>query len=126
MRTKKHDTDKIILEKIIKYCDQIKMIVNKYNDSYELYQSDITFQYSANMCILQIGELTTRLSEAFKEKHSVIPWRLIKAMRNINAHDYESLNLEYAWNTLIEDIPKLKADLMVILNNYDNNDAIQQ
>ncbi|MBR3622578.1 MAG: DUF86 domain-containing protein [Selenomonadaceae bacterium] len=36
-------------------------------------------------------------------------------MRNINAHDYENLNMEYAWNTLIEDIPQLKGNLTEIL-----------
>ncbi|MBR3622579.1 MAG: hypothetical protein IKN43_04425 [Selenomonadaceae bacterium] len=67
MRDKNQDIDKIIIEKIIKYCDQIKDIMTRFDYSYDLYQSDITFQYSANMCILQIGELTTRLSENFKQ-----------------------------------------------------------
>lgn len=37
-----------------------------------------------------------------------IPWRLIKGMRNLHAHDYENVDMEIVWNTLIEDIPALK------------------
>ncbi|WP_371874440.1 DUF86 domain-containing protein [Senimuribacter intestinalis] len=43
------------------------------------------------MCIIQIGELVSRLSEEFLEKHSEIPWYAIKAMRNLHAHDFNKL-----------------------------------
>ena len=63
------------------------------------------------MCIIQIGELVSRLSEETMEKNRKIPWRAIKAMRNLHAHDYENVDLEIVWNTLTEDIPVLKEQL---------------
>lgn len=32
-------------------------------------------------------------------------------MRNLHAHDYENVDLEIVWNTLLEDIPYLKEQI---------------
>ena len=116
MRNPRKGMNKIILRKMIGYCENIDELMKKYNSSFELYLSDISFQYSCNMCILQIGELTTRLSKDFKVQHSEIPWHLIKALRNIHAHEYESIDFNGMWDTLTEDIPELKASLAKILD----------
>ncbi len=94
MRNKQRDTDEIIIKKIIGYCDDIDASMERFNHSYEQYLSDKVFQYACNMCILQIGELTTRLTEDFKAQHAEIPWKQIKAMRNIHAHEYERVDFE--------------------------------
>ena len=44
-----------------------------------------------------------------------IPWRAIIGMRNLHAHDYENVDLEIVWNTLLEDIPVLKQSLEKLL-----------
>ena len=49
------------------------------------------------MCILQIGELASNLSDEFRVKYDKVPWRAIRAMRNIFAHDYASMNVEETW-----------------------------
>ena len=38
-----------------------------------------------------------------------MPWRSIRAMRNLFAHDYGQMNVEIVWSTAIESIPQLKA-----------------
>ena len=107
--------DKIILSKIVKYCDDIEFIIKKFDNDFVAYQNDIYFQYSCNMCIIQIGELITRLSDDFRKEHKEIPWHEIKAMRNIHAHDYESVNLKLMWKTLNNDVPDLKKKLEEII-----------
>jgi len=104
--------DVAILNKIIGYCNDISALMDKYNSSYEVYENDISFQYSSNMCIIQIGELVGRLSDGFIENHNQIPWHAIKGMRNLHAHDYENVDLEIVWNTLTEDIPHLKKQIL--------------
>lgn len=64
------------------------------------------------MCIIQIGELVNRLSDEFIEKCKQIPWYAIKGMRNLHAHDYENVDMEIVWNTLKEDIPQLKEQIL--------------
>ena len=46
------------------------------------------------MCIIQIGENVSRLSDEFREKHNQVPWRSIKDMRNIVTHKYESAEFD--------------------------------
>ena len=107
--------DIVIIKKIIKYCNDINTLMVRFNKDFKLYKKDISFQYACNMCIIQIGELANRLSEEVKETHKDIPWRAIKGMRNLHAHDYENIDLEIVWNTLVEDIPALKETLEKLL-----------
>ena len=67
------------------------------------------------MCILQIGELAGRLSPEFIVCNNEIPWRSIKAMRNIVAHAYGSISIPDVWDTIENDIPLLKSYCMKIL-----------
>lgn len=106
--------NKIILRKIIDYCDKVKILIERFGASYENFVSDFGYQMACGMCIIQIGELTTRLTEDFKNQNSEIEWTKIKGLRNIYAHDYESVNLKMILEILTEDIPKLKEDLQKI------------
>ena len=108
-------TDNVILEKIVGYCDDIDSLLERYDRDFEKYTSDIAFQYACNMCIIQIGELVTRLSEELQGDHKEIPWRAIKGMRNVHAHDYEKVDFDIVWNTLTKEIPDLRAKVMDIL-----------
>ena len=112
---KRRDTNRIVIQKMVGYCDDIQTLRTRCEDSFERYISDIGFRYACDMCILQIGELTTRLTDEFKVQHSDIPWHEIKGLRNIHAHEYESVNLNYMWDTLTRDIPTLKSQLEKIL-----------
>ncbi len=121
MRHRRRDTNKIVLQKMIDYCDQINDLFNEFGNSYEAYITKAAFQLSCDMCILQIGELTTRLTDEFKETHSEIGWRKIKALRNIHAHEYETVDVEEMWKILTEDIPALKEQLAAILETMNED-----
>ena len=69
------------------------------------------------MCIIQIGELVSRLDDSFTELHAGIPWRKIKGMRNIFAHNYDIVSNDILWGTVTEDIPGLKKDIASILQD---------
>lgn len=100
--------DIIILQKILKYCDGIAGSVNRFGKGVATLESDDDYKDSVAMKILQIGELTTHLSDDFKASHSEIPWRAVKNMRNIAAHEYDKFEVEYLWGTINEDIPALR------------------
>jgi len=67
------------------------------------------------MCIIQIGELTTRLSDDFQDRHNKIPWNEIKATRNVFVHAYGDMNIEETWYIIINDVPELKEYCQKIL-----------
>lgn len=45
-----------------------------------------------------------------------MPWREIKAMRNIAAHNYGEIDVDILWETAIDDIPCLKKYCERIIN----------
>lgn len=107
--------DAAIVKKMIKYCDDVNTLMVRFDKNFVQYKKDISFQYACNMCIIQIGELANRLSDEIKEANKDIPWRAVRGMRNLHAHDYENVDLEIVWNTLLEDIPTLKEKLQKLL-----------
>ena len=60
------------------------------------------------MCLMQIGELAGLLSESYRLEHTQIPWRQIRALRNIIVHNYGSVDKQTAWEIVHQDIPDLK------------------
>ena len=111
------DRNASILEHIISYCDQIQQTVERFGDDYALFESDPIYRNAAALCILQIGELVGKLTDDFREQHPAVPWRQIKAMRNIVAHSYGSVDPETTWEIIASDIPDLKRYCQVILEN---------
>ena len=102
------------------YCEDIHRTVNRFGNSYEIFSQDIEYRNSISMSIMQIGELTTHLSDEFKEQTGdEIPWRLIKGMRNHFAHGYAYMETKDIFETAIEDIPLLEKKFEEVLQNYD-------
>ena len=69
---------------------------------------NIHYQDACALVIIQIGEHVDRLSDEFKENHSEIPWREIKDMRNLHAHNYEFVMYDILWVTIKRDVPELR------------------
>lgn len=99
--------DNIILQKIITYCNRIAENLDRYDHSYEAFEKDFMFQDACCMCVVQIGELVSQLSEDTKKRNKQIPWRIIKDTRNFYVHAYGSIDVASVWGTLNEDIPAL-------------------
>ena len=91
------------------YCLEIQKTIARYGKSFETFDSDPDYQRSVSFCILQIGELSGKLSAEYRlETAKHIQWGPIKAMRNFVAHNYGSMSREIIWETATTDIPALK------------------
>ena len=97
-----------ILRHIQSYCAQIEATVARFGDDACTFQSDFVYRNAVAMCLLQIGELVELLSEEYRNEHPQMPWRQIKALRNIIAHNYGSVDADTAWEIVHEDIPVLR------------------
>ncbi|MDO5825491.1 MAG: DUF86 domain-containing protein [Methanosphaera sp.] len=102
----------IIFKKIIEYCDIVDSLLDEYNRDYIVFQTSNSFQLSTSICIVQIGEYVSRLSDEFKQQYDNIPWRKIKGMRNFAAHQYEHFEFEVLWHTITVELPQLKDNLL--------------
>jgi uncharacterized protein with HEPN domain len=54
-----------------------------------------------------VGEAAGRISPEVQREFPGIPFREIRGMRNIIAHDYGEVDLERVWETIAHDIPTL-------------------
>ena len=97
------------IQHILDYCRAIEKTVQRYGNSFEIFDQDEDFQRSISFSILQIGELSGGLSEEYRKKTSNrVQWGPIKGMRNMVAHSYGSMDRQISWETAIVDIPTLK------------------
>ena len=108
--------DAVILQKIIMYCQRISDNLERYHHDFSSFESDHLFQDACCMCVVQIGELVSLLSDAVKQQNTSVPWRVIKDTRNFYVHAYGAIDIHAVWNTLEQDIPVLKAACKSILN----------
>jgi uncharacterized protein with HEPN domain len=60
--------------------------------------------------------LANHLTEDFRVKYDKVPWKLVRAMRNHFAHEYDNMDIKRTWTTIEVDIPQLKAYCMKIIS----------
>lgn len=110
------DRDSAILEHIISYCGQIAQTVEHFGADYAVFTASPIYRNAVALCILQIGELVGKLSDEFRKTHPGVPWRQIKATRNIVAHNYGSVDPESTWEIVTADIPELEQYCRAVLD----------
>lgn len=97
-----------ILEHILMYCQDIENTIKRFGEDKEIFVDDRDYRNSICMSLLQIGELSGRLPEDFRENtKKMIYWPAIKGTRNLFAHNYGAVDIDMVWETVISDIPKL-------------------
>ena len=117
MKPLNHDIS--ILRHIVTYCEQIEQTIERFGNSAEIFATDPIYRNAAALCILQIGELVGNLSDGFRAEHPAIPWRQIRAMRNIVAHKYGTVDAEITWEIITTDIPILKKYCLTMINGQE-------
>ena len=111
--------DRIIIQKMITYIDDVQ----KYVDGLEAkdFLDDKKTITACAFTVSQIGELVKELTDEPINKYPNIPWNSIKGMRNRIVHDYDNVDLSVLWGTIKESLPQLKDELKEILLNETEN-----
>ena len=76
----------------------------------EDFMNDSKTQSAVIMQLTVIGELVKKISPKTKES-SDIPWKEIAGFRDRAIHHYFGMDLNVIWDTVILDVPVLKAEL---------------
>lgn len=58
-----------------------------------------------------IGEATVHLSDATRSEVAELPFRKMRGMRNIVAHDYANVNLSIVWQVATIHLPEVRTIL---------------
>ena len=83
-------------------------------DQQQFVSSEIT--YDATLRNLElIGEAATRVPDAIRTAHPVIPWRMIIATRNRLIHAYLGIDDDTIWSIIQDDVPSLIQNLKEIV-----------
>lgn len=61
------------------------------------YDTDETMRLAAEAILHRIGEAVSRLPDEFVAAHPAVEWRLLKATRNIVAHQYARIDHDIIW-----------------------------
>ena len=89
------------------------LLIESYVRDVELHEflEDIEKQDAVIRRIEIIGEATAHLSEATRGRLSELPFRKMRGMRNIVAHDYGHVDVALVWQAASENIPAIRRTL---------------
>ena len=104
-----------ILQKICGYCDDIMFTHNEFHREYNTFCNNPTYRNAIALCLLQIGELVKKLSDEFTNSHTEIPWKAIRGMRNVVAHEYGNIDIDTIWETSESGIMELRNFFLLFL-----------
>ena len=62
-----------------------------------------------------VGEAARKVSEETRERHTEVPWKDMAGIRDKLIHGYFGVDLDAVWDTVTEDIPRLKAMIQALL-----------
>jgi uncharacterized protein with HEPN domain len=115
------DREEIIAKRETKlYVGDIKNAIKKI----ERYTSEMSFGDFANdektfdaviWNIIVIGEAIANIPEEIKGKYSGAPWNEMVGMHNKMMYEYFEANNNIVWETIKEDLPKLKEQIEEII-----------
>jgi uncharacterized protein with HEPN domain len=75
----------------------------------ERFESDPVAQFGAEAVVGRLGDAASKLPEEVRASMPAIPWKEIIGFRIIVHHAYHRLDYGRVWNTLRDDIPRLRA-----------------
>ncbi|HJJ48778.1 MAG TPA: DUF86 domain-containing protein [Methanocorpusculum sp.] len=102
-------SDEILVGHILNECRKILAITEKID--YEIFKRETLYQDALIRPLEIIGEAAGNLSEDFCTSHPDLPIREMRAMRNILAHQYYKVDIDYVWITVTEDVPLVYDEL---------------
>jgi uncharacterized protein with HEPN domain len=73
--------------------------------------------------IALIGEAASQIGKDTREAYPELDWKNMIGMRNFVIHHYHRVTLDVVWDTATHDIPKLIAQLEVILGDTSSNQS---
>lgn len=111
--------DHQILQHIVRYCNQVESTLSFFKATKGDFQNSFLIQNAVSMPVQQIGELTKRFTDEFRNANPEIPWKAIAGMRDYLSHEYLDMDVDIAWNTASKDIPRLKKYYIDILESND-------
>jgi len=102
--------NKYYVNKIIECVDVIDDYMK--GKTIEDLENDIVTNNVVLFQLINISSYSTNLSEDFKCLNKNINWGEMKGLRNVIVHDYTGIRYDIVYETVKNDLPKLKEELL--------------
>jgi uncharacterized protein with HEPN domain len=74
---------------------------------FDTFREDDKAIRAVEMNFIIIGEAAAQIPEEIEDQYSLIPWMLMRAMRNRIVHVYFQIDEKLMWDTIQNDLPPL-------------------
>jgi uncharacterized protein with HEPN domain len=108
------DKDRANLRAILDSATKIITFTKGKKNAAQFYDDEVVFD-AVLMNFIIIGESVSKISTATRVEHKEIPWKKIRAFRNLITHHYFGVNAEEVWQIIKLHIPPLKRDIRNIV-----------
>ena len=81
----------------------------------EDFREDRQLRYAIERAPEIIGEATSNVSDEVKAQDDTLPWREMRGLRNIVAHEYHRVDPARVWRVVTEDIPRTQEKVRALL-----------
>lgn len=105
-----NDSERI--DHMIEVTDQILQMTNGVTE--KEYMASVEKQYALKYALIMLGEDAALISDTVKNQFPDIPWRSIRSMRNLIAHDYIKTDDGIVFQTAVSDIAPLREQLIAV------------
>lgn len=96
------------LESAQKLAETCELLIEISHPALDVQPWEVRTTWAIEMGFIRIGEEVSRLPEAVRARFTDQPWRLIIALRNMAAHQYDSLENPRVRRYLATDVPALR------------------
>ena len=76
--------------------------------TFDEFIADDMMYYAVVKNIEILGEAANMLTEEFRNKHPMTPWKLVSGMRNYIVHEYFQVDNNVVWDVITHDLPTLE------------------
>lgn len=104
------------LEDMLQAISEIEMAEERFGRQYDIFENDVVFRKFVERNIEILGEAMNRILK-IQPEIDVTSARKIVDTRNYVIHAYDSLKPDILWAIVINHIPRLKQDIVAILES---------
>ncbi|MBC7448965.1 MAG: DUF86 domain-containing protein [Hymenobacteraceae bacterium] len=116
----RNERDWVRVQHMLEAIGRIESLLH--DSSLETFLTDDLRQSAAIRQFEIIGEAAAVISADTVSAFPAVPWRQLKAFRNLLVHEYFRVDAVEVWTVYAQDLPDLKASLTIVLTALQASD----